>query len=320
MGSRAVRPFAFALALLVLGTAPAGVRADEPSTPKPPGPVSADAENATITIGDEGVDIATLLRNLNVVMRTPIVWQDRDKSIEGRKIIGPRTIKAPPGKILDSVRALLTFYDLVMVPLGPKGYETYVVLDARQTMSVLRLKCQYVDVSDSNVDELASQDGLYVSANIRVQNMENLRDARNALSRMVTQQNIGSVTEVPDARAFLVTDFAPNVAAIYRAVRAMDVVPTGAKTETGFFELRHAHAVNVARILQELFGEKKAATPVPPNPQMQFGEARTPEMRFAADPESNQVVVIAPAIRIAEMRVVVEKLDRPPAGEPSGPK
>ena len=89
---------------------------------------------------------------------------------------------------------------------------------------------------------LVTQDGLFVTTMIRVKNMDNLRDARTALQRMITQNNIGSVQELPAARAFLVTDFAPNVVAIYRTIRRMDVLPEARPLRTEFFELKHAAA------------------------------------------------------------------------------
>jgi len=202
--------------------------------------------------------------------------------------------------------------------MGPPHYEIYVAMDARalQSQFLLKMKAVSVDLTDANVADYETQDGLFISATIPVENLDNLRDARLAFQRMLTQNNFGSVQEVPAARAFIVTDFAPNVATIYKTVRRMDVVPAGRFVATEFFELRHANAKNVARVLEELFGERRPAAPAPAPQQQPPQDGAPPEPRFSADPDSNQVVVIASEERIAAMRRVVEKIDREAAAPP----
>ena len=80
-----------------------------------------------------------------------------------------------------------------------------------------------------------------------MEHMQDLRNARNALTRIVTGQNIGNVTEVPSAKTFVVTDFAPNVVAIYRLLKQMDVPSASASTTTGETEaikLQHGTATD----------------------------------------------------------------------------
>ena len=124
--------------------------------------------------------------------------------------------------------------------------------------------------------------------------------------------------EIPAAHAFIVTDFAPNVVTIYRAIRRMDAVPAGRTPRTEFFDLRHASAKNVARILDELFGER--GKPAAPGSAEAAGPLRPPEVRVSADPETNQVVVLATEETILAMRPIVARLDRDPAasGHPPG--
>ena len=207
-------------------------------------------------------------------------------------------------------RALLVMEEVVLIPMGPPQHVFYVAMDARalQSQFLLRMKAVTVDLTDANVADYETQDGLFISATIPVQNLDKLRDARTAFQRMLTQNNFGSVQEVPAARAFVVTDFAPVVATIYRAIRRLDAVPAGRTPKTEFFDLRHANAKNVARILDELFGER--GKPAAAGSAESAGILRPSDVRVSADPDTYQVVVIATEETILAMRPIVARLDR----------
>ena len=83
--------------------------------------------------------------------------------------------------------------------------------------------------------------------------MTDLRNARNALTRIVTGQNIGNVTEVPDARAFVITDFAPNAVSIYKLLKEMDVKPEGREVTSEYVQLVHATADEIEPILTDQY-------------------------------------------------------------------
>ena len=53
--------------------------------------------------------------------------------------IGARNLKAPRSQLFNLVRALLTFYELVMIPVGEADNEVMLVMDARRTTSILKL-------------------------------------------------------------------------------------------------------------------------------------------------------------------------------------
>ena len=67
-----------------------------------------------------------------------------------------------------------------MIPVGPAGYQVQLVMDARQTSSILKLKPDYVKLTDENLSTYENQDGKFITTTIRVQNMTDLRNARNA--------------------------------------------------------------------------------------------------------------------------------------------
>ena len=191
-----------------------------------------DGDTVTLDIGDEEVEIEDFLRAVAKHTKTPLVWNPQDKNIRGKKIIGNVNLRAPKGELFALARALLTVYELVMIPVGPGDYKVQLVMDARNLGAILKLKPEYVKLTDEKLGIYESADGKFITTTIRVENMTDLRNARNALTRIVTGSNIGNVTEVPAAKAFVVTDFAPNVVAIYRLLREMDVKPSGREKVT----------------------------------------------------------------------------------------
>jgi general secretion pathway protein D len=286
----------------VLGTR-SRARADDP--PKPDDPI------VTFEMSEDQ-KIDDLLRALTKTLGQPIVWQFDDKAITVKKLTPAQVLKTPRSKLLDTVRAILTFAEVVLIPIGPTGFEIFVAMDARALAAqyILKNKPVYMEVNDANVDVLANQDGLYVATTIKVTNIDNLRDARTALSRIITQNNIGSIQDVPAARAFIVTDFAPNVAAIYKLIREMDVQPKGKKLVQKYILLKNALAEDIEPILVDLFtGKQRVSTAGVPNPGAGTGDILDPEPRIISDPRTNQIIVYATEDDVAEIEVLIEHLD-----------
>lgn len=261
----------------------------------------------------EPMDIEDFLKAVGRHTEFPLYWDPGSRAFAKKQVFGARDLKAPRSELFSLVRALLTFYELVLIPVGPKDYEVYLVMDARQQASIVRLKPLYVDLDESNLDHYATQDGLFLTTTIRVENMTNLRDARNALNRIVSGQNIGNVTEVPAARAFVVTDFAPNVVAIYRLLREMDVQPAGSKVIAAYIQLNDATADEIEPILQDLFTGRERVTRRGGQPAAQASAEieQDPEPRIISDFRTNQLIIYATQDDIEEIREVVAKLDVP---------
>src|SRR5262249_15529010 len=148
-------------------------------------------------------------KNVTAVTKKSIIWNADDKVVTQRKIQGAQKLRAPGDKLFEMVRGLLTFQEIVLIPLGPKGYEVWVAIDARQLANqfILKNKPVYVDLStgseemiEARLRDIENQDGLFVATTLKVKNIDNLRDARTALARIVTGQNVGNVQEVPAAR------------------------------------------------------------------------------------------------------------------------
>ncbi len=325
--------FAASLALVLggaLGAFPSARAGDPPPAPGPvdsrPGeapPAAAGAE-AELMLADE-IQVSDILKLLAKLTRSSITWSDMDKSISVRKIRSDGSVfRVDRSRLFDTVRALLANEEILLVPYGPDPGRMYRATDARNMASqfILKIQPDVVDVTEAMLPELLGQGGRFVTTTIRVKNLADLREARTALQRLITQNNVGTVTEVPAARAFVVTDFAPNVAVIYRTIQAMDVPPAplptaeAAKVSPAYFVLKHAPAHAVAGMLNDLFREKSAPPPAPaPAPGVAAAPAapQAPSPRITFDDETHQVIVIASAADVATMKEIVLHLDVEPS-------
>ncbi len=299
--------------VLSLGGAPRA-RADEPA----PAPAPKPAEP---TLGDD-LSVPDVLRNLARITGVSITWSDQDKGVTSRKILNNSgaIFRTNPDALFDAVRALLANDEIVLLPYGATASRMYRAMDARtlQSQFIVKMQPDVIEVTDEMVPTLLGQGGRFVTTTLRVRHLTELRDARAALQRLITQNNVGSIQEVPATRAFIVTDFAPNVAAIYRMVRQMDVPPAPApttdagRTALSSFSLAHARAQNVAVVLQQLFPAKPAG---PSAPARSAAEApspsapSTPAPRIAYDEDTHQILVIATAEDTAAIREVIARMD-----------
>ena len=274
-----------------------------------PTAAQAKEERTTLNVMAD-TEITALLEQVRQTTGYSIIWNPADKNIRGKKVTGGTKFVGTAADIFSQFRAFLTFYELVVVPLGEKETPTWAIVDARYASTIMRLKPVNVQLTEANLGEYEGKDGLYITTTIQVEHMNDLRNARNALTRIVTGSNIGNVTEVPDAKSFVVTDFAPNVVAIYRLLKRMDRPNVTSSTTAGktiAIELEHATAMEAAGTLTQLF-----ASP-PPSPQ---ARGRSPSWsaaptapRIVADARTNRLLVTGTAEAIAKVQEAVTLID-----------
>jgi len=315
----AIAAFAAALAVSLGGSRQA--RADEPAPAPAPAPVAAPRTAEPPLSVD--LSVPDVLRNLARITEVSITWSDQDKAVNTRKILGVGPIfRTSPDHLFDAVRALLVNDEILLVPYGPVAARMYRAMDARMLMSQFLVKGQpdVIEITDAMIPVLLGQGGRFVTTTIRVAHLTELRDARTALQRLITQNNVGSIQEVPATRAFIVTDFAPNVASIYRMVRQMDVPPVPAptadagRTAPSYFVLKHSVAKDVSHLLERLFPPKAASPTAPaprPTPEAAVAVASGPAPRIWYDEATNQVIVIANADDAAAIGDIVRHVDVP---------
>jgi len=266
-----------------------------------------EVKQVTVTITKDE-QVSQFLDAAALLIGKPILYDPNSQRLMKSQTMGVDVIHAvPPGKELDLVRSILTFYEITLVPVGPKGYEMYVAIDSRSTNNLIKNKAEFVPYEE--IERNADRDGCFIMTSIPVRYVENLTMLRTALSTMVTPAGIGRVHEVPGTNRITVMDYAPTVAAMARLVRELDVEPERVVTQT--IVLQHAEALALAVTLKELF-TAEAPRPDPRQPQMPVRASTQP--RIAAYEPRNAIVVVATESDLARIREVVKQLDTPPAG------
>lgn len=138
-------------------------------------------------------------------------------------------------------------------------------------------------------------------------NHENPNNLVAVLRPLISPNN--TINANPGTSSLVITDYADNLARLGRIIAALD---QPAATEIDVVQLQHAVASDVAALVQKL-GEG-GAVGVPGVPG-----AGTAATSVLADPRSNSLIIRAanPA-RLASMRALITRLDRPGGDGPAG--
>ncbi len=313
---------------LAVGAAAAPVKAQDTPGPRakdpartdpaprelaPPSPLAETPEPGSlgVTIGD-GLTIGDFLRAVSIASGRPIVWNDQDRAM-ARQLKGSTRLNIRASDLFDVARDLVATQDVVLIPFGPTDSVTWFAADLRNVTSQLALRqhAEPVLLDDDRARELEHRTGLFVSAVIPA-SVDDLREARTALQRLVSGNNIGSVAELPLARAFLVTDFAPQVVAVYRAIQAMKAgrgaqPPDEPRLDVYGFESLELRDAAVTT-LHQLFVER-APAPVPgqaAGPVASTGVPSARGPRVAAPGAMLRVLVKGTPAELALVRVAAE--------------
>jgi len=278
----------FVLASLFVALMLASVLADEPA-----------GKVATIQYSSEAT-LVEFLSTMGMATNKTLIYDPNGQRIRNQKMGSSVEIKVPSGRLFDTYRALLSFYELTLVPIGPAGANIYLVIDSRSTNNFIKNKATFVAPED--VPALADRDGMYIATIFPIQHVPNMTYLRAALSTMVSPAGIGRVAEIPGV-GIIVMDFAPTVAGIQNLLSKIDI-PSANSMEMASIELKRAKCADVARAIQAMF-PAKAATP--PRGRSSTGAPANPII--TSFEHRNAIVVRATRQHMAEIRALVVDLD-----------
>ncbi len=255
---------------------------------------------------DETMEIQEFLQIISKVTAKPLLYDPNGQRIRGQKLGAGFSHAIPKDRAFDTFRAILAFYELTLVPIGPKGYEIYLVIDSRSTNNFIKNKARYVDFDQ--LPKYADQDGLYISCAIPIKNISNLTTLRTALSTMVSPAGIGRVHEVPGSQSIIIMDFAPTVAAIARLITQMDIKPPDKELVMEFVTLKFAFADDVADIISELVAAQRQAVNTNRRGRTSV-QNQDPEPRILAYEPKNALVIAATREDYRLILGLIEKFD-----------
>ncbi len=153
----------------------------------------------------------------------------------------------------------------------------------------------------------SSQRGDQVLTQVFRLNHENPNNLVAVLRPLISPNN--TINANPGTSSLVITDYADNLARLGRIIAALD---QPAATEIDVVQLQHAVASDVAGLVQKLGEGGAAGVPGVPG-------AGTAATSVLADPRSNSLIIRAanPA-RLASMRALITRLDRPGGDGPAG--
>ncbi len=261
----------------------------------------------TVIKVDKSMELKSFLDAIAKTTGKPLLYDPNGQRIRGTKMGSTFSHRVPTDKLFITFRAILSFYELTLVPIGPKGYQIYLAIDSRTTNNFVKNKAQYVDYRD--LEQYEDHDGLFISCAIPVKHIDNLTTLRTALSTMVTPAGIGRVQEVPGSGSIIVMDFAPTVVSMARLLRQMDVEPDSKKMVMEFVELKYAYAEDVADIISELVTVQRQAQSPSRRGSRATVAGASPEPRIIAYEPKNALVVAATAEDFARIELLIEQFD-----------
>ena len=237
----------------------------------------------------------------------PLIYDPAGQRIRGRTMGAAFTMMVPKKDLFDTYRAILAFYELTLIPVGPKEYRVQLVVDSRSTNNFVKNKALFVDRNE--LARYADKDGAYITTVIPVKHIKNLTALRSALATMVSPAGIGRVQSVTGSRTVILMDFAPRVAAMAKVIESMDVESPELKLVAESIELKYARAEDLAATITSLMA--KPATASPAVKRSPYSEPEPPAARVVAYAPLNALAVSATATDLQRIREFVRQLDRP---------
>jgi general secretion pathway protein D len=282
------RPHARALAAALLAASLASVHAAPRAGAAAAGDdavPSARARSTPVTLNFVNADIEAVSRAIGAMLNRDI-------------LVDPR-VKGTITVYNDQPQPLAQAYRSYLAALRGLGYT---VVEAGGFLKVVpeadaKLQTGVVSVGTP------SRGGDQVLTQIFKLNHENPNNLVAVLRPLISANN--TINASPGSNSLVVTDYADNLQRIGRIITALDQ-PAGSELEV--VQLRNAVASDVVQIVQKLVDGGTPATPgaVP---------GATAQTSVLVEPRTNSLIVrAANATRMAQARMVIDKLDQPALG------
>jgi len=249
--------------------------------------------------------LVDLLDSISKQTGRHLVYDPSNQRIRNRTVGSSISRTVPKARLFDTYASILSFYELTLVPVGPKGYEIYLVNDSRSTNLMVKNRPEFVD--HQRVGEYADRHGKMIATVLPIRNMDDLTQLRTAFTMLVTPAGIGRVMEVRGAKALIVMDFAPNVAVMARIVAQLDTERDDQRVLMRSIELKFAKAEEMAETLMHLLQEDKTPSSV----KVRYTTSKPRRARVVAYAPRNSIAVYATAADMERIESLVANLDQP---------
>ncbi|BDI04386.1 type II secretion system secretin GspD [Sphaerotilus microaerophilus] len=246
------------------------------------------ARNDAVTLNFVNAEVEAISRAMSAIVNRPIVVDPRVKGTMTLYSEQPLTTREAFLNYLASLRGL--------------GFAVVDVAGLLKVVPEAEAKLQTGSVS---VGEVVRKGDQIVTQVFRLQH-ENVNNLVTVLRPLISPNN--TINANPGNNSLVITDYADNLQRIAKIIAALDIPAT---TDVEVVPLKHAVASDMAQMVQR-FADSSAAAAVP-------GAAGGGAVSVLADARTNALLVRAPnAARLAQVKAVIDKLDRPAAGTAPG--
>ena len=201
--------FALGIALIVLVASP-GLAQEK----------AAGAQKVEIEVTTD-LALQDFLGTVAAATGKPLIYDPAGQRIRGRTMGAAFTMMVPKEDLFDTYRSILAFYELRLIPVGPKGSKVHLVVDSRSTNNLVKNKALFVDRNE--LARYADKDGAYITTVIPVKHIKNLTALRSSLATLVSPAGIGRVHSVAGSGTIILMDFAPTVVSMAKVIESLDV-------------------------------------------------------------------------------------------------
>jgi type II secretion system protein D len=281
--------------------------------PAPGAPPAAPAKTAKSPVRlmpkEGGWKIEELFDSINKTTGISILYDSGNATFKQAKVefVGQHVIEED--QLFDWLQAVLSYRKLVLVPVGPKSpdeKQQWFVMDQADP----NLKSRPVYIKETEIDDYADRDGLYVVTTLTLQNITDTTRVRNALSPLSTATaGIGRIQDIAGSRALIVGDFAPVVAAMKKLLQYIDVQNPKTDPRMEVVPLNYEVASELEPIITDLIQASDAGQQRAPRQQGQPEEE--PEPKIIADNRLDALIIYATDAPMKKIKDLIVRLDIP---------
>jgi type II secretion system protein D len=297
---------AFLTSGFLVAAASAALAQDKPEEPAKNG----EEEPVRLLPKDGGWKIDELFDQIHRTTGISILYDSGNATFKQAKVefVGEHVIRQVD--LFDWLQAVLSYRKLVLVPVGPKSPGTtkqqWFVMDQADP----NLKSRPVYIKESEIENYADRDGLYVVTTLTLEHINDTQRVRNALSPLSTQTaGIGRITDIAGSRALIVGDFAPVVAAMKRLLVYIDVVNPRIDPRMEVVPLTYEVASELEPIITDLIQANDQTRPQ--QPRQQGAPEEEPEPKIIADNRLDALIIYATETAMVKIKDLIAKLDIP---------
>jgi general secretion pathway protein D len=231
----------------------------------------------------EGVELKTLVNIVTKRLHIPILY---DESVLNKRVIVRVPVNVPESALLGVLQSALRMNQLAMVDAEQPGWKQIVPAG------------NLAAVAKPAAPGAALEPGTPVTQVFTLKRSDPNR-VIEAIRPLLTQPG-GNVVPIAGTRTLVVSDY-PS--ALKRVNEMLDLLDAeGAGMDVQFIPVKQADAAVIAPIATALVNARDQAAP---------GAPGGTSVLVSADERTNQVIVVAPATRMDEIRTLIANLDKP---------